>query len=721
MSGFRLFSFLFALFFCFSSQGRTLSCKHLYRIQQEFLRSHILYNRPTVDMQERALEQFLKSLDREKIYFLESDIKKIRRKNKRLFSQLRRQNCSGLSYIYDIYISRVNSQADFAKEYLGPSKKGAFKLDRKAVYILDDDKKQRPKSMAAAREALKNYIQYQVANVFLVEEDIAKALKNVSYFFEDFRKKARGWKPRLNAREKRKCRKESKSLRFRACKPAKWLSRYLNAFAHSLDSHSSYMDSDDIEEFQMSMRLSLEGIGATLSPRFGYTVVENLVPGGPAFKSGKLKRKDKILAVGQSKGGFVNIFGESIEDVVSIIRGKKGTPVYLKILRETESKKKTVFTVKLIRDKVNLESEAASIYYIDKEAGSGAKGKKAGKPASAKTQKVAVIKAPSFYGSGGYGKSISRDVKKLLREAKREKASAVVLDFSYNRGGSLEEAVFLSGLFFARGNVVKQSEKGKKEIPYLLLADRDKRIAYEGPLVVLVNRLSASASEIVSGTLQNYRRAVIVGGDHTFGKGSVQSVDHLHKLGALKTTVGLYFIPSGQSTQKKGVSSDIVFPSVYALDELGEKELEYALPSERIADFRSPPEEIFSDNPENNWLPVDGDIIKQLRQSSKKRVADSEKFKKIIERLKKIKEKTLKKKSMTIAEILDERGDEGEEEKKEREESEDLYNPDKIKKRYLARPDVQEAAAVAADLAVLYKSVQAQAGKSRSAGRVFLK
>ncbi len=626
------------------------------------------------------MEQFLKFLDRDKVFFLESDIRKIKRKNRRLFAQLRRQNCSGLNYIYDVYIKRVSSQMNFAKEYL----KDNFQFDRKAAYVLDDGAKAYPKTVKEAREALTNRIQYQAANIFITEESMAKTLKKVSYFFEDFKKNARSWKPHLNSREKRKCRKDSKSPNFQACKPSKWLSRYLNAFAQSLDSHSSYMDSDAVEEFQMSMRLSLEGIGATLTPSFGYTVVENLVPGGPAFKSGQIKRKDKILAVGQKKNSFVNIFGESIEDVVSIIRGRKGTPVYLKILREGAGKKRRVFTVRLIRDKVRLQSEAASIYYIEKP------------------RKVAVIDAPSFYGSGSYGKSISRDVKRLLREAKKNQARAVVLDLSNNRGGSLEEAVFLSGLFFARGNVVKQSERAREPI---LFADKDKSLVYKGPLVVLVDRLSASASEIVSGTLQNYKRAVIVGADHTFGKGSVQSVEQLGGLGALKTTVGLYFIPSGQSTQKKGISSDIVFPSIYALDDLGEKNLDYALPSEKIADFRSPEEEVFPDNPADGWTPINRDIIKSLEAASKKRVAKSEKFKKIIQRLKKIKERALKQKSIAIAEILDEKDPGAAADKKEEEEAEAArYNPEKIKERYLARPEVQEAASVAADLSRLLEA-----------------
>ena len=208
---------------------------------------------------------------------------------------------------------------------------------------------------------------------------------------------------------------------------------------------------------------------------------------------------------------------------------------------------------------MNLKEEEASISFHDVKI-------------KAKAYKVALLKVPSFYGSSASGKSVTRDVKKLLSSAKKKKVSALVLDLSNNRGGSLDEAVDLSGLFFAKGNVVKQSSKiSHKKKRTETFKDRDKRIFYKGPLVVLVNRLSASASEIVSGTLQDYNRAVIVGGDHTFGKGSVQAIEILKKLGALKTTVGLYFIPSGKSTQKEGVSSDISFPSIFNVDELGEK------------------------------------------------------------------------------------------------------------------------------------------------------
>ena len=280
---------------------------------------------------------------------------------------------------------------------------------------------------------------------------------------------------------------------------------------------------------------------------------------------------------------------------------------------------------------MNLKEEEASISYHNIKT-------------TGKSHRVGLLKVPSFYGgSTPFGKSVSRDVKRLLISAKKENVQALVLDLSNNRGGSLDEAVDLSGLFFAQGNVVKQSEKNNTRPQ--ILRDSDNRVFYSGPLIVLVNRLSASASEIVSGTLQDYNRAIIVGSDHTFGKGSVQSVEPLFsKLGALKTTVGLYFIPSGKSTQKEGVSSDIIFPSIFNIDELGEKNLDYALPSKKIKNFKSSSQEIFLKGP-NNWKPINVQIIKNLRKTSQKRISKNKKFQKIKKRLVKFQKKAKKSKS----------------------------------------------------------------------------
>ena len=499
MKIFKRFLLLTCLFSCFPVFADNLGCFYIYTIQNRFLKNHILFSRHTKEMEKRSLDQFIKNLDPEKLYFLKPDISQIQRKNKKLFSNLKKQNCSGLYFVYDIYKKRVLERTKFALKYLSNN----FQLNKKLTYVMDPKNRDYASSTQAANDFMKRHLQYQASNVFLAEEDLKIAIKHITRVLDTFRTRVVSWKPHLNKRELRQCQSGKKQKDFKTCKPAKWLARYLDSYAQSLDSHSSYLDSDDMEEFKISMELKLEGIGATLTSRFGYTVVEDLIEGGAAFRTGKIKVKDKILAVGQKKDKIVNIFGADLQDVVSLIRGKKGTPVYLKILREKKNKataviKKEIFPVKIVRDTVNLKEKLASLTYVDKKV-------------NGTTKKIALIHVPSFYGSGGLGdQSVSRDVKKLLKEAEKQKVASIVLDLSNNRGGPLDEAVNLAGFFFARGHVVKQSERYISH--YRILSDRDRDIVYKGPLVILVNRLSASASEIVSGTLKDYNRAVIVGG-----------------------------------------------------------------------------------------------------------------------------------------------------------------------------------------------------------------
>ena len=697
------FTILFLFILPAITQAQGLSCDKIYRIQNQFFLNHVLYSNTSKGLQQKTVKQMIENLDPEKIYFLNSDVNAIKRRSQKIFSNLNSGNCKDLYYIYDLYVKRFNNRISFAEKYLNSSN---FKLNRKTRYIIDDKVKKHPSSEKQANRLMKSYLQFQIANIFVTEKDLKKSIKQFSYILKSRKKQIKSWKPKLTRKEIRTCIAKSKNS-FQSCKPYKWYAFYLNSFAESLDMHSSYLDNEAVKSFQISMNLALEGIGATLRSSFGYTVVERLVPGGAAFKSKKIKKKDKILAVGQSKNKMVNIFGESLDDIVSIIRGNKGTPVYLKILRETKNKKgkstKKEFIVKLIRDKVDLEEDASSIVFIDKKIKN-------------KTQKVAVIRVPSFYGSGSYGKSVTRDVRKLIYKAKRKGAKALVLDLSGNRGGSLDESVSLAGLFFSKGNVVKQSEKNKdifskifrqkvisfskpkNTMVYSVIRDEDPSIDYKGPLVVLVNRYSASASEIVSGTLQDYKRAVVVGGDHTFGKGSVQSVVSAgFGLGAIKTTVGLYFIPSGKSTQRFGIFSDIPLPHPLNLSKLGEKSLDNSLPAKTIANFKSSSAEIFS--AKKSWTPISSRIIRKLKSLSRKRVVKNKEFHKIKNRIKKHEAK-LNSKSITIAEILDEK-EEMDLDLEEDLDQENALDPKVRLKKYLKRADVQEAANIAADLARL--------------------
>ncbi|MCB0368744.1 MAG: carboxy terminal-processing peptidase, partial [Bdellovibrionales bacterium] len=348
----------------------------------------------------------------------------------------------------------------------------------------------------------------------------------------------------------------------------------------------------------------------------------------------------------------------------------------LTILRKEGDGKKRV-DITLTRDKVNLEDEAAQIHYIDRKV-------------NGHTEKIGLINLPSFYAdSKRGGRSAAVDMKKLLKQARQHKVDGIVLDLSNNGGGSLDDAVSIAGLFFKTGNVVKQSSKteGREQV----LEDTDKMVDWAGPMVILTSRISASASEIVSGALQDYKRAVIVGGDHTFGKGSVQSVLPIPgQLGAIKVTVGMFFIPGGNSTQHRGVAANVVLPGPYSNDEIGEKTLDYSLPPQKIPPFLS--KEAYVNEGEGAWNPIQDGWIKTLKEKSETRVSKSTDFKKIIEDLKKAKDRG---KVIKVSDVLKDK-DKNEKEKKERKKM--RFSKKERTKEYLKRADINESINVLLDL-----------------------
>ena len=685
--------------FIFSSliYALNLECDYVHDIQEKYLDLHINFSNfdrkkrnfklKLSDLEKKVRDQFIKSIDSEKLYFTQSDINNIRKKLKNIFTKIKKKDCSDLDKIYSIYNKRVSERIKLANEYL----EGKFILEPMIKLTLDARKRKRKRTIRQVDVFHKKYIQYQMANAIIAsdkeayEDQVVEAKKSILRNYNRLGKQVKSWEVNLSDKEKKKCYQKRKSSgKVTICKPYKWYSIYLNSFAKGLDPHSSYLSQEDYEDFEINMKLSLEGIGASLSTKYGHTIIERLIPGGAAARSGKLRSKDKILAVGQSARKMVNVFEMNLRDVVSMIRGKKGTPVYLKVMRMGKKKKKKIFTVRLIRDRVNLEDQAASIYYFDRTINN-------------KKYKVGVLHLPSFYGEGRVGgRSVTKDVRKLLYQAKKKKISAIVLDMSNNGGGSLTEAVYLTGLFFAKGNVVRQLVKTKTGNRYLTLPDDDGNVAYTGPLVVLVNRVSASASEIVSGALKSYKRAVIVGGDHTFGKGSIQSVERLLPgLGSIRVTVGLFFIPNGLSTQLKGVAADIHFPSVLSSDEIGEKTLDYVLPEQKIPNFVS--KTAYVSKGKNKWEPVTSKLISFLKKNSLERINKSEKFKEIKTEIWEMKKKKRKGYVTTIAQVFDQARKEDEKEEKKNNEEEDSLDQVAIKKKYMERPAIQEAINVAVD------------------------
>jgi carboxyl-terminal processing protease len=405
---------------------------------------------------------------------------------------------------------------------------------------------------------------------------------------------------------------------------------FLSTLATVYDPHSEYMSKSDLDNFGINMRLSLFGIGAVLRSDDGYAKIDDLVTGGPAEASGQVKVGDRISAVAQGDAEFVETVGMKLDKVVRLIRGEKGTKVRLRILPEAGSDPSARKSVEIVRDEVKLKEQEAKAEIVERPGPDGT------------VMRLGWITLPSFYADmdhlGDKGaKSTTRDVQRLLDRLKKEGIGGLVIDLRRNGGGSLEEAVNLTGLFIKKGPVVqaKDANGGTK-----VSQDKDPEIAYEGPMVVLTNRLSASASEIFAGALQDYRRALVVGDESTFGKGTVQTILQIGRFipflrsstdeaGALKLTIQKFYRVAGGSTQFKGVTSDIVLPSMFDHDDLGERALDFAMPYDEVdpARFDAAGYPLFADD---------------LRERSKNRVAKNPEFQYVVEDLARLKNRIAK-------------------------------------------------------------------------------
>ena len=367
--------------------------------------------------------------------------------------------------------------------------------------------------------------------------------------------------------------------------------RFVNAIALSIEPHTSYMSPRTSENFDIDMRLSLQGIGAVLREDNEYTSIVSVVPGGPAKKSGSLHAGDRIVGVAQGKAGVMqDVMGWRLQDVVDLIRGVKGSMVRLQILPKRAGMNGTLREITLTREQIKLEDKAASSQIVDHSALAGTK--------------IGVIDVPTFYrdfAAQSAGKkdfrSTTRDVRALLKTLQAADVDGIVVDLRGNGGGSLTEATELTGLFIRQGPVVQVKDvSGNVQIE----RDRDPEQVYAGPLVVLVDRNSASASEIFAGAIQDYGRGLIVG-EPTFGKGTVQTlidlrryIKHSQHTGRLRLTMAQFFRVEGASTQHQGVVPDIVFPTATSVGEHGERALDHALPWARIQSVVVKPKQRFA-------------------------------------------------------------------------------------------------------------------------------
>ncbi|MFA3784023.1 carboxy terminal-processing peptidase [Melioribacteraceae bacterium 4301-Me] len=498
-------------------------------------------------------ENYLNALDNNKLYFLKADIEKFNKYKYNFDDNLKIGNLYPAFEIFNTFKKRLGERVKYINQLLKKqfdfTKDEYFQPDRKNADWAADS--------LELNELWRLRLKNDALNLILSGKD---------------------WNGVVDVLTKRYNNYYKIILQY---EPEDVFQLYMNSYTEVYDPHTDYFSPITSDNFAIQMSLSLEGIGASLRTDGDYTVVASIIAGGPAAKSNLLHEGDKIIGVAQGKDGeMVDIIGWRLDDAIQLIRGKKGTVVRLSILKKEDGINAIPKEITLVRDKIKLEEQAAKSEIINvKNNGS--------------IFKIGVIKLPSFYsdfaaaqkGIKDY-KSTTTDVKKILEDFKKENVNGVIIDLRNNGGGSLQEAIQLTGLFIKEGPVVQvKNSAGGIEVD----KDPDPSIFYDGPLAVLVNRFSASASEIFSGAIQDYGRGLIIG-SNTYGKGTVQNVIDLSrflptsdgKTGEVKLTIAKFYRITGSSTQLKGVKPDIIFPSNYDSTEFGESSQPSALPWDQI-------------------------------------------------------------------------------------------------------------------------------------------
>ncbi|MGO6737674.1 carboxy terminal-processing peptidase [Rhizobium ruizarguesonis] len=501
----------------------------------------------------RIMDQFIKSLDPDRMLFLQADIDKFMSDRSEIDDAIERKDLKIPFAIFNAYEQRVVDRMNYARSLL----KQDFDFSAQENYSVLRDKAPWPQSKAESNELWRKRVKSDWLRLKLGGKNDAAIRETLDKRYENILERAYKFK--------------SDDV----------FQSFMDAYSTSIDPHTDYFGAAASADFNVSMKLSLFGIGAVLQERDDYTTIRELVPGGPAQLSGKLAVGDRITGVGQGKDGAIKeVVGTRLDEVVQMIRGKKGSVVRLDILPADAGADGTHRVISLVRDKISLDKQAARKSVLSVKAGDA-------------TRKIGIITLPVFYedfeakrkGDQDY-KSASRDVAKLLDELKEEKVDSVLIDLRNNGGGSLDEAIDLTGLFIGNGPVVQQrGSDGKIEVKSAELAAP----VWTGPMGVLINRGSASASEIFAAAIQDYGRGVIVG-EPSFGKGTVQTVVDLDQIvrnskpefGELKVTIAQFFRVDGGTTQLHGVTPDISLPGLSDPTSFGETSYDNALPWAQI-------------------------------------------------------------------------------------------------------------------------------------------
>ena len=500
-------------------------------------------------MSEKIFDRYFKSLDGEKLFFLQGDIDQFDAARTKFDDAIKNENITLPFAIYGVYQQRFAERIGYARQLL--KTKLDFTVDER--FVLDREKLAWPKN----EEEMRDLWRKRVKNDWLRLKLAGKEDKAI--------------------RETLDKRYENYETRVRKVDSEDVFQMFMNSYATSIEPHTNYLGPRSADNFDIAMRLSLEGIGAVLQSRDEYTVIREIVPGSPIGLNGKLKVGDRIVGVAQADGPFTEVLGWRIDDVVQLIRGAKDSVVRLDVLPADVGTDGKHLTVSLVRKKITMEEQSAKKTIIEV-------------PDGAIKRRVGVISLPTFYldfdarrrNDKDY-KSATRDVARILGELKKAKVDNVLIDLRNNGGGSLTEAVELTGLFIDKGPVVQQrSADGKVEVE----SDVAPGLAWDGPVGVLINRGSASASEIFAAAIQDYGRGIIIG-EPSFGKGTVQTLVNFDRnaqqgekarYGELKMTIAQFFRINGGTTQLRGVSPDIKLPVTADLENFGESSYDNALP-----------------------------------------------------------------------------------------------------------------------------------------------
>ena len=566
-----------------------------------------------------AFNMFLDTLDPSKSYFLKEDIDTLSSSYPSLHRDLRKGDISFSKEAYEILMKRMKDRYDYTKSLL----ENEFNTNVDESYFWD----RKESSWVENKNEWDELWRKKIKNEYIVELIDNHTKTNNITEIDDI-------VTDTDLSPKDSILKKYKQIlsTMESFDEEMLLTKYLSSFSRVYDPHSGYLSPSNVEDFDINMKLSLVGIGAMLSIDDGAPKIERLIPGGPAEKDGRLKPGDKIIAVAQGDDEPQNILHWPLYKAVRLIRGEKDSKVVLTVIPKTDQDGSRTKIIDLIRDEVQLEEQAAksSIHEIETD--------------DEKNISIGVIDLPDFYADFKAtnakekdAKRSSTDVKNILNQLQNNQIDGLILDLRNNGGGSLIEAVKIAGFFIPSGPIVQVKNRRSLQI----LPDVDPTVEYDGPLIILVNRLSASASEILAAAMQDYNRAIIIGDEHTHGKGTVQTLMSLgNKKGSLKLTTSSYYRINGGSTQIKGVTPDIIIPSLYDVMDTGEKELEYALPWDTIQPA------LYSSMDDYD------ELVKELETASLDRRKNNEEFKLFLSQRNKLEDKF---NSKSISLMLDER------------------------------------------------------------------